>query len=118
VQAVLETGGLVEQATEHEMANAAAMADLTGMYCCPHTGTALSVLFKLRERGIIQRHESVVVISTAHGLKFTPFKVGYHEGTLSEVESQVANPPVYLPADPDIVKKTIARRLETATFAP
>ena len=40
----------------------------------------------------------MVIISTAHGLKFTPFKVGYHEGTLAEVESDLANPPVYLPA--------------------
>ena len=111
VQAIQETGGLVEQATEHELANAAAMADLTGMYTCPHTGTALAVLFKLVERGVIQGHERVVVISTAHGLKFTPFKVGYHEGSLDGVESDYANPPVYLPPDPDVVKETIQRKL-------
>ncbi len=111
VQAIQETGGLVEQATEHELANAAAMADLTGMYTCPHTGTALAVLFKLVERGVIQGHERVVVISTAHGLKFTPFKVGYHEGSLEGVESDYANPPVYLPPDPDVVKETIQRKL-------
>ena len=28
------------------------------------------------------------MISTAHGLKFTGFKVGYHEGSLAEVESE------------------------------
>lgn len=117
VQAVIESCGLVEQATEHEMANAATMADLTGMYTCPHTGTALAVLYKLRSQGIVQRNDRVVVISTAHGLKFTPFKVGYHEGTLAEVESQNANPPVYLPPDPDVVKKAIARRLEATPFA-
>jgi threonine synthase len=117
VQAVIESGGLVEQATEHEMAEAATMADLTGMYTCPHTGTALAVLFKLRSQGVIGRGDRVVVISTAHGLKFTPFKVGYHEGTLNEVESQFANPLVYLPPDPDVVKKTIARRLEGTPFA-
>jgi len=44
-------------------------------------------------------------------LKFTPFKVGYHEGTLDEVESDFANPPVYLPADAEIVRETIQRRL-------
>ncbi|MBX2997966.1 MAG: threonine synthase [Caldilineaceae bacterium] len=117
VQAVIESGGLVEQATEHEMAEAATMADLTGMYTCPHTGTALAVLYKLRSQGLVQRNDRVVVISTAHGLKFTPFKVGYHEGTLAEVESQFANPLVYLPPDPDVVKKTIARRLEASSFA-
>ncbi len=111
VQAIQETNGLVEQATEHELANAAAMADLTGMYTCPHTGTALAVLFKLVERGVIQGNERVVVISTAHGLKFTPFKVGYHEGSLDGVESDYANPPVYLPPDPKVVKEAIRKRL-------
>ncbi len=111
VQAIQETDGIVEQASEHEMAAAAAMADATGMYTCPHTGTALAALFKLLERNVIQSHERAIVISTAHGLKFTPFKVGYHEGTLAEVESDLANPPIYLPADTEIVKETIQRKL-------
>ncbi len=111
VQAIQETDGIVEQVEEHEMAAAAAMADATGMYTCPHTGTALAALFKLLQRKVIGSSERVIVISTAHGLKFTPFKVGYHEGTLTEVESDLANPPVYLPADADIVRDAIQRRL-------
>jgi len=31
---------------------------------------------------------------------------------LDEVESEMANPPVYLPADAKIVKETIARKLQ------
>jgi len=111
VQAVQATNGIVEQATEHELANAAALADLTGMYTCPHTGVALAVLFKLIERGEVKASDRVVVLSTAHGLKFTDFKVGYHESNLAEVESQYANPPVYLPANANVVKETIARKL-------
>ena len=111
VQAIQETDGIVEQIEEHEMAAAAAMADATGMYTCPHTGTALAALFKLLQREVVQSHQRVIVVSTAHGLKFTPFKVGYHEGTLAEVESDLANPPVYLPADADIVRETIQRKL-------
>ncbi len=111
VQAVQETNGIVEQATEHELANAAALADLTGMYTCPHTGVALAVLFKLIERGEVKASDRVVVLSTAHGLKFTDFKVGYHESNLAEVESQYANPPVYLPANANVVKEAIARKL-------
>ena len=112
VKAVQATNGLVEQASEHELANAAAMADRTGMYACPHTGVALAALFKLVQRGEIKRSDRVVVISTAHGLKFTGFKVGYHESKLDEVESEQANPPVYLPANAAVVKETIARRLQ------
>ena len=113
VQAVVETNGMVEAVSEHELANAAARADLTGMYTCPHTGVALGALFKLVERGAIKSSERVVVISTAHGLKFTGFKVGYHEGKLDEVESELANPPVYLPADAKVVKEAIARKLQS-----
>jgi threonine synthase len=112
VQAVVESNGIVEAVSEHELANAAARADLTGMYTCPHTGVALAALFKLVERGEIRSSDRVVVISTAHGLKFTGFKVGYHEGKLDEVESELANPPVYLPADAGIVKEAIARKLQ------
>ena len=111
VQAIQETDGIVEQVNEHEMAAASAMADATGMYTCPHTGTALAALFKLLQRKVVQSHQRVIVVSTAHGLKFTPFKVGYHEGTLAEVESDLANPPVYLPPDADIVRDTIQRKL-------
>lgn len=112
VRTLQQFDGLVEQATEHELANAAAQADRTGMYTCPHTGVALAVLFKLRRQGIIQSHERVVVISTAHGLKFTQFKLGYHENTLEEVKALYANPPVYLPADVKVVRDVIARRLD------
>lgn len=103
--------GIVEQATEHELADASARADRTGLYTCPHTGVALAALMKLVAKGTIKSHERVVVISTAHGLKFTSFKVGYHDDELDEVEAQFANPPIYLPADVNVVKRTLGRRL-------
>lgn len=111
VQAVQESNGIVEMASEHELANAAALADRTGLYACPHTGVALSVTMKLVERGEIKPQDRVVVISTAHGLKFTSFKTGYHEGKLDEVESELANPPLYLPADARAVKEAIESKL-------
>jgi threonine synthase len=105
--------GVVEEASEHELADAAAMADRTGLYTCPHTGVALAVLIKLVKKGIIRSHERVVVIATAHGLKFTQFKVGYHDDKLEGVEAHYANPPIYLPADVDIVRRTLDRTLKT-----
>ncbi len=99
--------GLVEQVSEDELANAAARADRKGLYCCPQTGVALAVLFKLLERGVILPHERVIVLSTAHGLKFTDFKVHYHERSLPEVVSHLANPPLELPADASVVKRAI-----------
>ncbi|MDH4207951.1 MAG: threonine synthase, partial [Anaerolineae bacterium] len=91
--------------------NAAAGADRLGFYCCPQTGAALAVLGKLARRGEIRPSESVVVISTAHGLKFTDFKVGYHEDMLDEVQALHSNPPVELPAKLGAVSEAIARAL-------
>jgi threonine synthase len=112
VKALQAFNGVVEQVSEDELANAAARADRTGMYCCPHTGVALAMLFKLVERGDIGPSDRVIVISTAHGLKFTDFKVGYHDRALKEVVARYDNPPLELPADYRMVKETIAQELE------
>jgi threonine synthase len=85
--------GIVEQASEEELANAAVLADRTGMFNCPHTGVALAALIKLRQKNVIQPNERVVVISTAHGLKFTEFKVQYHLQQLQNIECRYANKP-------------------------
>jgi threonine synthase len=103
--------GVVEQATEDELANAAALADKTGLFNCPHTGVALAALFKLLKRNEIKKDERIVIISTAHGLKFTDFKVKYHENQLEEVESKYANAPVELPPEYDKVKKAIIDKM-------
>ena len=99
LRALEAMNGVVEQASEEELCEAAAAADRTGLYCCPHTGVALAVLDKLVARGVIDRAARVVVISTASGLKFTEFKVRYHERAIPGVSSAQANQPVELPAD-------------------
>ncbi|MFQ5895698.1 MAG: threonine synthase [Nitrospinota bacterium] len=111
IATVRQFDGIVEQATEDELANAACWADRTGMYNCPHTGVALAVLIKLLERGEIRPRDRVIVISTAHGLKFTDFKLRYHEGRLPDVESRYANLPVELPADFGQVMEAIDEQL-------
>jgi threonine synthase len=91
--------GIVEQASEEELCDAAARADRTGMYCCPHTAVALAALEKIVRQGLVKPRDKVVVVSTASGLKFTEFKVRYHDRAIAGVESRWANPPVELPAD-------------------
>jgi threonine synthase len=103
--------GIVEQATEDELANAAARADRTGLYCCPQTGVALAVLEKLAAKKIVLSNQRVVVISTAHGLKFSRFKVDYHEKALQGVNSRYANPPIELPADAKAVRMAIDKAI-------
>ncbi|KAK9828919.1 hypothetical protein WJX72_002784 [[Myrmecia] bisecta] len=93
ILALEKSNGIVEEATEEELMDAAARADLTGMFNCPHTGVALAALIKLRERGVIAPSDRTVVISTAHGLKFTQSKVAYHSKELEGVKGTFANPP-------------------------
>jgi len=100
--------GLVEQASEQELADAAARADRAGAFACPHTGVALAALEKLAARGQVKPDEVVVVISTAHGLKFSDFKVGYHEDRLEGVRPSLRNPAVALPATLGAVQDAVA----------
>ena len=114
VRAIQKTNGMVVSVSEEELANAAHRGDRIGLYCCPHTGVALGALEKLVAAGKIAKDENVVVISTAHGLKFTEFKVGYHEKKLENICSKFANPVFKAPADlgavMDILKKEMAER--------
>jgi threonine synthase len=103
--------GIVEQATEEELANAAALGDRTGMFNCPHTGVALAVLIKLLKAGTIDKSERVVVISTAHGLKFVEMKVKYHQRDL-DFPCRHANQPIELPARLDAVKEALDAALQ------
>jgi len=100
--------GVVEQASEEELADACARADRTGLYTCPHTGVALACLFKLRERGLVDPKHRVVVVSTANGLKFTEFKLAYHERRIPGVDARRANDPIFLEPDVEVVAKAIA----------
>jgi len=105
--------GVVEDATEAELADAAARADRTGLFNCPHTGVALAALEKLVARRDIVSSDRVVVVSTANGLKFTDFKVQYHEGTLPDVpKPKHANHPVYLANDYLAVRDEVRRLLD------
>jgi threonine synthase len=112
LQALQEMDGLVEQASEQELADAAARADKTGMYTCPHTAVGLAVLEKLLARGVIGRDQRVVCVSTASGLKFTEFKVRYHEGSIDQVDAAQANPPVMLKSEFGEVVDAIKKRFD------
>ena len=110
--------GLVEQATEDELAQAAARGDRTGLFTDPHTGVALAVLEKLVERGVIGPRDRTVVVSTANGLKFPEFKVRYHEGALEGIGDRYANRPVLLPAEYEVVRDAALAGVDGREQAP
>jgi threonine synthase len=110
VQVLRDFEGVVEQATEEELANAAALADRSGMYTCPQTGVALAGVKKLVHKGIIQEDQQVVVVSTAHGLKFTNFKVDYHFGDNQGLDRIFRNQVVEIDPSVEAVKRAVQKR--------
>ncbi len=111
IRTLKQFDGIVADASEQELADAAALGDTTGMFNCPHTGVALAALIKLMKAGKIDKSEHVVVISTAHGLKFTDFKVNYHEEKF-DFPCRFANKPIELQPSVDAVKEALKHALQ------
>ena len=72
---------------------------------------ALATLFKLVDKGEVSSSDRVIIISTANGLKFTDFKVMYHENRLDDVEVEYGQVPQELPAHYDDVARAIDQML-------
>ena len=68
-------------------------------------------MIKLLKAGKIEKSERVVVISTAHGLKFVEMKVKYHERGL-DFPCRYANQPIELPPRLDAVKAALHQALD------
>jgi threonine synthase len=111
VRAIRATNGIVEQASEAELVNAAAEVDRFGFFNDPQTGVALASTMKLVKSRMIPASSRVVVISTAHGLKFAEFKTRFHQGRLPEVNPSLQNLPVDVPADVAAVRNAIDGRI-------
>jgi threonine synthase len=112
IRVLKKFNGIVEQASEEELAEAAAEGDMTGLYNCPHTGVALAALKKLLHRGEVRSDHRIIVISTAHGLKFTNFKTDYHTSKREDAPYRFANPPIEVPATYNQVRDALFRGLE------
>jgi threonine synthase len=111
VQAMKLTNGIVEQVTESELSNAANRVDRMGFFNDPQTGVALAATMKLVRSGKIPKASKVVVISTAHGLKFVDFKLRFHRRELPGTSAELANLPIEVPSNPDAIRSVINERL-------
>lgn len=107
IKTLKEFNGIVEQASETELADAAATADRTGTFSCPHTGVALAAFLKLQARGTFGKKDRVVIISTANGLKFPEFKTAYHGGKIRGADKKLRNRPIELPDRYEAVRDAI-----------
>ena len=112
VDALRRYDGVVEEATETEIMEECAQADRTGLFNCPHTGVALVALRKLQRRGLVRSSDQVIVISTAHGLKFVDSKLAYHSMELEGIVAEQPNPPIELDADYPTVRDQMLREID------
>ena len=111
IVAMKQTNGIVEQVTEAELANAANQADRFGFFNDPQTGVALAATAKLVRSGSISQSSKIVVISTAHGLKFIDFKLRFHRRELTGTSADLANLPIEVPSNPDAIRAVIDSKL-------
>ncbi len=111
IVAMKQTNGIVEQVTEAELANAANQADRFGFFNDPQTGVALAATAKLVRSGSISKSSKIVVISTAHGLKFIDFKLRFHRRELTGTSADLANLPIEVPSNPDAIRAVIDSKL-------
>jgi threonine synthase len=90
--------GVVESVTEAELLDTFALANRRSLAICPNSAVALAGAAKLRAAGVIRRDDLVVVVATAHALKFSGAMSAYHRG-----DGRLANPPRRLPATLDAI---------------
>jgi len=105
--------GVVEEASEEELARAFVLGDQHGLYCDPHTGVALAALAKQRAAGVITPRDRVVVVSTAHGLKFGAQKRAHHlSPASSSLPGVPRNPPLLVRPELTALQDALLPRLQ------
>ena len=90
--------GVVARVTEEELLDAFALANRHGLAICPNSAVALAGAAKMREAGVIGAHQTVVVVATAHALKFSGAAAAYHRAG-----RPLSNPPRRVAATVDAV---------------
>ena len=103
--------GVVEQASETNFPMPRQWRTEQARLTARTQGVALAVFLKLLEKKVLSPKEKIVVVSTAHGLKFVEFKAGYHRSVLEGISSELSNVPVELPNDYKAVKDAIQSRI-------
>ncbi len=106
IEEVTASGGVVEKATEQEIADAKAQIGLCGIGCEPASAATLAGIRKLVAAGTIDRDADVVAVLTGNVLKDPDYIYRYHTGQLKDphgetLASTYGNQPIVVPNDPD-----------------
>lgn len=115
IHEVETSGGVVERATEQEIADGKAVIGQCGIGCEPASAATLAGLKKLRAAGVIAADADVVAVLTGNVLKDPDYIFKYHTGALKTpwsegIESNFGNSPVVLPNDASRIAEFIAER--------
>jgi threonine synthase len=102
---VESSGGVVETASEQEIADAKAVIGLCGIGCEPASAATLAGIRKLVRSGVIAPDANVVAVLTGNVLKDPDYIFRYHTGQLDapggRIQPNFGNQPVVVPNDPD-----------------
>lgn len=106
-------GGVVEQVTEQEIADAKAIIGAAGIGCEPASAASLAGLKKLIKAGVIRPEEDVVGILTGNVLKDPDYIYRYHTGKLeapdgTPINATFGNAPTVLPNDVDAICRILS----------
>ncbi len=110
VKVLQATGGVCEQVSELEIAQAKAEIGAEGIGCEPASAVTLAGLKKLLRQGFVKPEETVVLVLTGNLLKDPDFTMGFHRGDLLRESARLnpfRHPPVVLDASLDAVIKTL-----------
>lgn len=107
------TGGMCDQVSEIEIAQAKAEIGAEGIGCEPASAVTLAGLKKLVKQGFVKGDETVALVLTGNLLKDPDFTIEFHRGDLlkgaqetPEVKA-LRHPPVVLDATLDAVIRTL-----------
>jgi threonine synthase len=78
-----ETGGVCEEVSEDEIAEAKADIGMEGIGCEPASAATLAGLKKLSRSGFVKRGDSVILVLTGHVLKDPEFTLEHRKSALS-----------------------------------
>ena len=103
---ITTTNGVVEMATEQEIADAKAQIGAAGIGCEPASAATLAGIKKLVAAGVIDKAADVVAVLTGNVLKDPDYIYKYHTGKLegpdgSLIKPTFGNQPIVVPNDPD-----------------
>jgi threonine synthase len=107
------SNGVVEKASEQEIADAKAQIGLCGIGCEPASAATLAGIRKLRAAGVMRADEDVVAVLTGNLLKDPDFIYRYHTGQLAapngdKIVPTFGNRPTVVPNDPDRIAELLS----------